>query len=132
MGGYLSSERRRLQRAYIDNTPALAPKDGQRVKIVGVYAGNLVTVAGLIGNKMYCFKIQLRGIHVPNVLSNNNEEKRKGQVVMDALSTYALNRIVVLTKIRAVAGPNTYEAYIFIDGQNLTNYLVSRTYARHK
>lgn len=132
MGGCLSSDENRLSKYYIDNTPKLAPREGQKVKIIGVYAGNLVTVAGVVGNCVYRFKVKLRGLLVPDVNSKDEDERRKANVVMDALSGYALNRIATISKIGSAKKMHAYEAYLFIDNQNLTNHLVNVSYARHK
>src|SRR6056297_1383530 len=94
-----------------------------------VYDGDTITVTidcGF-GLKMEKQKIRLYGIDTPEV---RGEEKEKGKKVRDILREKVLKKDIILKTIKDKKGKyGRYLGILFLDGENLNEWLVKNGYA---
>lgn len=102
----------------------------KKCKVVKVYDGDTITVAGYLKGDPECykFKVRLNGIDSPELRGSNENEKKHAIISRDALSNKILNNIVTLD-IKGTEKYGRLLADVLYDGTNMNEWMVNNGYA---
>jgi endonuclease YncB( thermonuclease family) len=107
----------------------------QRAKVIKVYDGDTLTVAGRLvvdgrpSLSIYKFQVRLRGIDTPELKTKNAKEKELATRARDALASYVLNAVVTLQNIEYDKYGRLLADVVASDGQNLSGWMLENKFA---
>ncbi len=107
----------------------------QRAKVIKVYDGDTLTVAGRVvldgrpSTSIYKFQVRLRGIDTPELKTKNAKEKELATRARDALSSYVLHTVVTLQNIEYDKYGRLLADVVASNGQNLSAWMLENKFA---
>ena len=102
----------------------------KKCKVIKVYDGDTITVAGYLKGDPECykFKVRLNGIDSPELRGSNENEKKHAIIARDALSNKILNNMVILD-IKGTEKYGRLLADVLYDGTNMNEWMINNGYA---
>jgi len=120
-----SEENKLLSQATLDNTEEFSPSF-TKCKLLKVYDGDTFWVAGVVGKKVYQFRVRLYGIDTPEMKGGTLETKAKAKEAKNYVARY-LGKIVDIEILSGSKNKDRYGrmlAKIKVDGNDLTEELI--------
>jgi len=99
-----------------------------RVKVISVYDGDTITVAGYYNMDVYKFKVRINGIDTPEMRTHDLNEKEIALISRDVLCSKIDNKWIMLENI-------SYDKYgriladVYLNQENISDYLIEKRLA---
>ena len=101
----------------------------QEVKVLDVYDGDTITVAGQVQGVYYRFIIRIHGIDTPEIRTTNPQEKQAGLQARTCLEDLLADQIIQLSNISPDKYGGRFLAHVMFQDIDVAQYMIKHGHA---